>query len=221
LVLLVALLVPAASCHRKNQQKELSGVEALHTPAEPGQEEKWTEPEPEEMPKPPPAPPPPPEPTSPPPTEALGFELGQGKEAAMRRCSKLGTWGKRGASYTCSRALKGASIEAKPLLSFCGEKLCAAGAAITIEAPDFESWNARFTELKAALVALHGAPTVDVVTVPDSCKNDTFVKCLDDGTANLEATWTWKAGHRVSLTMSKKKTDDGPSAIRFVSVVGG
>ncbi|MBK9001673.1 MAG: hypothetical protein IPM35_38620 [Myxococcales bacterium] len=215
---IVLTVFPA--CYRKAKQQEQSAVEEFTAPAPPGQEEKWVAPEPKEEPKPEP-PPPPPEPTSPPPEEGLGYNFGQDKNATMLKCTKRGTWGKRGGAYTCSRPVDGAAIPGKPVLSFCDEKLCAVGVAVVVETPDHAAWSARFEEMKAALVAKHGAPTVDAITVPDTCKNETFVKCLDDGSANAEATWNWKDGHRVTLTMSKKKSDDGPSAIRFVSIVNG
>ena len=218
-LLLPLLLVPSAACHRK-PAKNQSGLDEFTTPAPPGQEEKWVEPEPEDTPKPTP-PPPPPEPTSAPPTDGLGFTLGHSKNDTMRKCSKGSTWGKRGESYTCSRGVDGAAIDGKPVLSFCGDSLCAVGVAVTVEGSEFAAWNARFDELKKALVALHGPATVDTQKIPDECKNETFTTCLDSGMAEFEATWVWKQGHKVSLTMKKKKTDDGPSAIRFVTISGG
>lgn len=214
------LLMALSACHRK-PPKQQSAVEEFTAPAPPGQEEKWVEPEPKEEPKPEP-PPPPPEPTSPPPEEGLGYKFGQSKTAVMQKCTQRGTWKKQGSSYTCSRPVKGVAFEGKPLLNFCdGDQLCAVGVAIVVEGGDFAAWNARFEELKQALVALHGPPTVEAVNVGDACKNETFLKCLDEGTASAELTWKWKQGHRVSLTMAKKKGDGGPSAIRFVSVVNG
>ena len=127
-LLLPLLLVPSAACHRK-PAKNQSGLDEFTTPAPPGQEEKWVEPEPEDTPKPTP-PPPPPEPTSAPPTDGLGFTLGHSKNDTMRKCSKRGTWGKRGESYTCSRGVDGAAIDGKPVLSFCGDSLCAVGVAV-------------------------------------------------------------------------------------------
>ncbi|MBK8999985.1 MAG: hypothetical protein IPM35_30070 [Myxococcales bacterium] len=109
----------------------------------------------------------------------------------------------------------------KPVLSFCDEKLCAVGVAVVVEGADFAAWNAKLEELKAALVALHGAPTVESSNLANTCKNDTLVTCLNDGSATAEVTWKWKQGHRVSLTMSRKTSREGPSAIRFVSIVNG
>lgn len=214
---LTLALYPA--CHPRKPKQQHDSVADFTAPAAPGKEEKWVEPEPE-SPKPAPKPAPPPEPTSPAPEEALGFKFGKNKSDASRRCSKLGTWSKRGQSYTCSKAIEGASIPGKPLVSFCDDQLCAVGVAIKVEG-EYDAWSARFEELKQALVALHGPPTVDTLTVPDTCKKEGFVKCLEDGTASAEATWKWKDGHRVTLTMSKKKSAEGPPAIRFVSVVNG
>jgi len=218
-LLLAAFVFPA--CRRK-PAKAPSAAEAFTAPPPPGEEEKWTEPEPEKE-APPPEPPPPPEPTSPPPEHALGFTFGETKTQTMRHCTKRGTWGKKQGNYYCSRAVDGAEFPGKPILSFCGDDptLCAVGVAIEVDTSDWAAWSARFEEMKQALVTAHGAPTVDTQTVDEACKGDEFVKCLDDGTASLEATWKWKQGHRVSLTMSKKKSGDGPSAIRFVSIVGG
>ena len=50
-LLLPLLLVPSAACHRK-PAKNQSGLDEFTTPAPPGQEEKWVEPEPEDTPKP-------------------------------------------------------------------------------------------------------------------------------------------------------------------------
>ena len=216
-----SILVLQAACHPK-PPKQKSGADDFTAPAPAGKEEKWTEPEEDEAPKPKPKPPPPLEPTSPPPAAGLGFEFGLAKDDAVRKCSKRGTWSKRGGSYTCSRPLEGASFPGKPVLSFCDQdKLCAVGVAIVVEGSDYAAWGARFEEMKQALVALHGPPTVETQNVADTCKNEGFVKCLDGGTASAEVTWKWKTGHRVTLSMKKKKGDDGPSAIRFVSIVNG
>jgi hypothetical protein len=221
IVVMSLLIAMSPACRRRPPQQQ-NAAAAFTAPAQPGEEEKWTEPEPEDEPPPPPPPPPPPEPTSPPPEEALGFTFGQSRNQSMRKCSRQGAWGKRDGNYYCSRALDGASVPGKPVLSFCeDDKLCAVGVVVVVDTSDWAAWNARFEELKQALVALHGAPTVDAVNVGEDCKNEGFVKCLDEGTASAEATWKWKQGHRVSLTMSKKKSGEGPSAIRLVSIVGG
>ncbi|MCK6532202.1 MAG: hypothetical protein L6Q84_04445 [Polyangiaceae bacterium] len=218
-LILPILLVPLSACHKK-PAKHQSSIDDFVAPAPPGKEEKWVEPEPEDTPK--PAPPPaPPEPTSPPPKEGLGFTFGQPVKDSKKLCSKNGTWSKKAERYTCSRAVEGASIPGKPMLSFCGDALCAVGVAVTVEGSEYTAWNARFEELKKALVTLHGPPTVDTQKIPDECKNETFTTCLDSSMAEFEATWVWKTGHKVSLTMRKKKADDGPSAIRFVSISGG
>jgi len=219
-IVVMSLLVAATPACRRRPPQQQNAAAAFTAPAPPGEEEKWTEPEPKD--EPPPPPPPPPEPTSPPPEDALGFTFGQTKTEAMRRCSRRGNWSKRDGNYHCSRPLEGVSVSGKPVLSFCnGDELCAVGTVLVVETSDWAAWSARFEELKQALVALHGAPTVDTLNVGDECKNESFLKCLDEGTASAEATWKWKAGHRVSLTMSKKKSGEGPSAIRLVSVVGG
>ncbi|MBK7585707.1 MAG: hypothetical protein IPI67_36660 [Myxococcales bacterium] len=86
--------------------------------------------------------------------------------------------------------------------------------------PDpWKSWNDRFVEMKQTLVKQHGPPTVEKQTVSAECQSERFVQCMDDGSASVEATWQWNEGHRVSLTMSRKKSGDGPSAIRYTSVV--
>lgn len=187
-------------------------------PAPPGEEEKWEEPKAEAQPK--AEPPPPPVPTSPPPVEELGFAFGKTKTQTMGACTKRGTWSKRDGNYHCSKAPEGAQFPGKPVLSFCGDALCAIGLVVVVDGNDYASWNARFMEMKQALVDKHGPPTVDTQNVGAECQNEEFVKCLDEGKASAEATWSWKEGHRLSLTMSKKKSGEGPSAIRFVSIVG-
>ena len=216
LVLSLALVAPIGC--RPPAKPQPADNSAFNSPAPAGQEEKWTVPEPKEEPK-PAEPPPPPEPTSPPPEAALGYTFGLNKQKTISACSQRGDWSKKGESYGCSKPLKEALFPGKPVLSFCDDKLCAVGVAVVVETPTYEAWNTRFEEMKKALVDLHGAPTVETTTVTDACKNDTFVKCMDDGTANTELTWKWKQGHRVSLTMGKKKSGEGPSAIRFVSIV--
>lgn len=213
------LLAAQAACARR-PPKQQSAVEEFTAPAAPGKEEKWVEPEPAEEKKPEP-PPPPPEPTSPPPEDGLGYKFGATKNESMRKCSKKGTWSKKGGNYGCSRGLESANIEGKPVLSFCDEKLCAVGTAIVVEGTDFAAWNARFEELKAELVKAHGPPTIESLNIGDECKSDKFVSCLDEGKASAEVTWKWKTGHRVSLTMAKKASGEGPSAIRFVSLTSG
>ena len=120
-LILPILLVPLSACHKK-PAKNQSSIDDFVAPAPPGKEEKWVEPEPEDTPK--PAPPPaPPEPTSPPPKEGLGFTFGQPVKDSKKLCSKNGTWSKKAERYTCSRAVEGASIPGKPMLSFCGDAL--------------------------------------------------------------------------------------------------
>jgi hypothetical protein len=215
-VLLLSLsLLALSACHRQ-QHKDESFAETFAEPAPPGQEEKWVEPEPTEAP-PAPKPPPPPVPTSPPPTANLGFTFGATKADTMRACTRQGAWGHKGESYTCSRVPDG-SVAGKPLLAFCNDALCAVGVAEIPKESDWNTWSARYAELKQALVDKHGPATSESDTVPEDCQNEQFVECLKEGKASAEAVWIWKEGHRVSIRMSAKQSAEGPPAIRLVSM---
>jgi hypothetical protein len=217
-IVALSLILAGLPACRRRPAKQPDAVAEFTQPAPAGQEEKWTEPEPQKAPEPPP---PPPEPTSPPPEQGLGFTFGLARDQTVRECSHRGSWSKKAGVYYCSRTPDESLFKGKPALSFCDDKLCAVGVAIEVETRDWEAWNARYQEMKKALIELHGPPTVENENVPEECKKDDVVKCLDDGSASAEATWNWKQGHRVSLTMSKKKSGEGPSAIRFVSIANG
>ncbi len=217
----LAVAVMVAPACRPPARAPTSSVAEFTAPAAPGKEEKWAEPEPkkeEEKPK-PAEPPPSPDPTSPPPDGGLGYTFGESKNKAVGICSQRGAWSKKGNTYVCSKPTEGAIFTGKPVLSFCDEKLCAVGVAVVVETGDYEAWKKRWDEMKKILVDLHGPPGVDVTNIDEKCQNEGFSKCLDDGTASAEATWHWKEGHRVSLTMGKKKSGEGPSAIRFAAIV--
>lgn len=175
-------------------------------------EEPEAEPEPAE-----PAPPPPAKPSSPPPAGEAGFRFGLTRKEAMNACSTRAVWRREGTNYACTEALEDPGIAGSPVLSFCDDQLCAIGVAHVPEAGDWASWNQAFEKTREALVARHGAPTATSEQIPDDCKNDQFVQCLDAGRAHKEVSWQWDR-HLVSLRMSKKKSGDGPSAIRFVSI---
>jgi hypothetical protein len=215
----LGLVVLVSAC-RPPRAGQSSQVQDFDAPAPPGQEEKWTESEPEAEAKPekPPEPPPPAAPTSPPPDSGLGFNFGMTKTKAVGVCSQRGTWSKHEGVYNCSKTPEGSFFEGKPVLIFCGDKLCAVGLATVVDAKDYPTWKARYDDMKQVLVGLHGPPTVETTNVDAKCQTDQFVQCMDDGTATVEATWNWKEGHRVSLTMGKKKSGEGPSAIRFTSM---
>ncbi len=135
----------------------------------------------------------------------------------MNACTVKGTWRRVKPNFACTKPVEDTGFGGSPVLSFCDDKLCAIGIAITPEATDFETWNQSFVKVRDVLVARHGEPTTSTETVPDECKNEKFVVCLESGTAEKELTWVWDA-HLVSLRMSKKKTSDGPPAIRLVSM---
>jgi hypothetical protein len=135
----------------------------------------------------------------------------------MAACTTRAVWRRVGTNYACTEPLEDTGFPGSPVLSFCDDRVCAIGIAVTPPASDFQSWNAAFTQLRAVLVARHGEPTSMDEQIPEECKGDKFVGCLDAGTAKRELTWKWDV-HVVTLRMSKKQSG-GPSAIRYVSML--
>jgi len=212
---LVCLLVMAAALPGCRRQTNNVNAPPSFTPEE--EEALWQEPKKPEPPPEPTEPPAPPKPTSPPPEGAAGFKFGQSKKDAMATCTLKGTWKRAKPNYSCSKPAEDAGLEGPPVLSFCDDKVCAIGIAYTPDVPEFPAWDVAYTKMKDLLVSKHGEPTTAVDTVTDDCKNEKFVVCMEAGSAEKEVTWLWD-NHFVSLRMSKKKTGDGPPAIRFVSI---
>jgi hypothetical protein len=213
-VLLMLLALPLG-CRRQN--KDATAPAPDFTPQE--EEALWEEPKKEEEEKPaePEAPPAPPKPTSPPPDGIAGFKFGQLKKDAQSACTLKGTWKRTKPNYTCSKPAEDPGLAGSPVISFCDDKVCAIGIAYTPDVPDFAAWDTAYTKMKDLLVQKHGEPTTNTDTVTDDCKNEKFVVCMESGTAEKEVSWQWD-NHVVTLRMSKKKTGDGPPAIRFVSM---
>ncbi len=215
LVLSLLVLIALLPACRRRQPPHQAGLEPA--PVVTTEPEK-AEPEPEEPKQEPAAPAPAPAaPTSPPPASEAGFSFGMAKRDAMNRCSVKGVWRRDGQNYACTLAPEDPGFEGSPVVSFCNDVVCAVGIAVTPSATDFATWDQTFGKMQAALVARHGEPTSKNDQIPDDCKNDSFVACLDDGRALRELSWQWDT-HVVTLRMSKRKSGDGPSAIRFVSM---
>jgi hypothetical protein len=68
------------------------------------------------------------------------------------------------------------------------------------------------------LIGRYGAATKSDEQIPDDCKGESFVACLDAGKARAEDLWQWEAGHKVVLRMSQKSSGEGPPAIRLISL---
>lgn len=217
IVALTLLMVALPAC-RRNQHKQQNYADTFAAPPPPGAEEKWVVKEPEEPP-PPAEPPAPPVPTSPPPTVDLGFAFGEPKETTQRACTKNGAWSKKAGVYSCSKSQDAEGFAGKPVFNFCDDKLCAVGLVVVVEEPDWHAWKQRFDEMKQVLVTRHGPPTTESQNVTPDCENESFIHCMSEGSAKVEAIWKWKEGHRVSLVMSKKQSGTGPAAIRYASVV--
>ena len=212
LPLLLVLTLPA--CRRRLPPNH-AGTAAMPAPTS-APEPEPDETEPEEEKKPPP-PPPPPKPASPPPSGEAGFAFGLSRKDAMNVCTTKAVWRREGQNYACTDAVEDPGFGGSPVLSFCDDRLCAIGVAIAPEATDWITWDQAFTKMRSVLVTRHGEPTTTNEQIPDDCKNAQFVSCLDSGRAQKELTWKWD-GHVVILRMSKKRSSDGPSAIRFVSM---
>jgi hypothetical protein len=208
-VLVCALMLAALPGCRPRQAPSWSPA---WTPAQKAEEEEESEPEP-------PPPPPPPEatkPTSPPPRAEAGFVFGQTRKQAMSSCTTRAVWRRVDGNYACTEPVESPGFEGSPVLSFCDDSLCAVGIAVTPPTTDFQSWDAAFARMRAVLVQRHGEPTRSDEQIPDECKSDKLVECLDSGAAKRELSWQWDA-HVVLLRMSRKH-GGGPSAIRFVSM---
>jgi hypothetical protein len=206
---LVCLLVALPACRRP--KPTTTGMPAP-TPTH-------SEPEPEDdepAPAPPAPPPPPAKPTSPAPTAEAGFAFGLSHRDSMNLCSTKATWRREGTNYACTAAVESPGFDGTPVLSFCDDRLCAIGIALTPSAPDWQAWDQTFTKMRDALIAKHGAPVTVADQIPDDCKNEKFQQCLEQGKAERELSWTWDT-HVTSLRMSRKKSGEGPAAIRFVS----
>jgi hypothetical protein len=185
--LLVCLLVALPACRR---QKPMTTGMPAPTPTRSAPEPEEDEPEPA-----PPAPPPAP---------------------AMNLCSTKATWRREGTNYACTAVIESPGFDGTPVLSFCNDSLCAIGIAVTPSAPDWQTWDQSFTKMRDALIAKHGQPVTVADQIPDDCKNEKFQQCLEQGKAERELSWTWDT-HVTSLRMSRKKSGEGPAAIRFVS----
>ncbi len=171
----------------------------------------------EEPPAPKPAPPPPPaKPTSAPPSAEAGFAFGLSRRDAMNLCSTRGVWRRVGENYSCTKPLEDAGLPGGPVLSFCNDAMCAIGIAYTPEGTDYGVWSEAFSKMREVLVARHGEPTEVEEQVPDECKTERIVECLEAGRASQQLLWRWD-DHVVRLTLSKKRAGEGPAAIRFVS----
>ena len=166
----------------------------------------------------PPAPPPPPKPTSPPPTAEGGFEFGLPRKKAFAACTTKHVWKRHGEHWSCTKPLEDMGFGTSPVLNFCDDVLCGVGMVVTVAESDWESWNKAFSAIRSRLVERHGQPTTSEEQIPPECRNEQFVECLKAGKASAEATWKWDEGHVVSIRMSKKKSGEGPAAIRFVSI---
>jgi hypothetical protein len=210
-VLFLAVALPG--CRRQNKE---AAAPADFSPQE--EEALWEEPKKEEeKPAEPEAPPPPPKPTSPPPEGIAGFKFGQPRKEAQATCTLKGTWKRTKPNYTCTKPAQEAGLPGPAVVSFCDEKVCAIGIAYTPDVPDFATWETAFVAMKDLLVSQHGEPTTSTDTVTDDCKNEKFVVCMESGASEREVSWQWD-NHVVTLRMSKKKSGDGPPAIRFVSM---
>lgn len=168
--------------------------------------------------KPPPAPPKPSAPTVPPPTKMAGFNFGQSRADAWQACSKKGTWKRYGEHWLCTKPLVDPGFQGSPVLSFCDDKVCAIGFAIVPDSADYKTWSATFEKIRQILIGRYGAATKSEEQIPDDCKGENFVDCLDAGKARAESLWQWTAGHKVVLRMSQKSSGEGPPAIRLVSL---
>jgi hypothetical protein len=204
------VLVALPACRRPPPMATSTPPPPAKTSEPEAEEEQQTE-------EPAPAPPPPPtKPTSPAPAGEAGFQFGLSRKESFSLCTSKATWRRDGQNYACSAVVESPGFDGAPVLSFCSDKLCAIGIAVTPAAPDYQTWDQTFIKMRDALVAKHGEPTTLSDKIPDDCRNEKFQECLTSGKAERELTWTWDA-HVVSLRMSKKKSGDGSPAIRFIS----
>jgi hypothetical protein len=213
LLVFCALMVAALPACRPRKQSSAPAWTPPRATAEPEEEEEEAEA------RPPPSPAPPVEtvPTSQPPVGEAGFVFGQTRKQAMAACTTRAVWRRVGSNYACTEPIEDPGFEGSPVVSFCDDRVCAVGIALTPATSDFRSWDAAFANVRGVLVSRHGEPTTTDEQIPEACKNDGFVACLDGGTAKRELSWKWDV-HVVVLRMSKKQ-DGGPSAIRFVSML--
>ncbi len=217
-ILLALACITLAACRRPGPAGPGGGP--IQTPGlslDDPEPEPASEPPKQEKPKPPPVP----ElskPKAPPPKSLAGFSFGQERKDAWKACSTKGTWKRYGKAWLCTKSLEDPGFEGSPALSFCADKVCAIGFAITPEASDYKTWAEAHDKIKKVFTDRYGAPTKSDDQVPEECKTDTFVDCLTAGKAKTEAQWLWDEGHKIVLRMSKKRQGEGPPAIRLVSM---
>ncbi|MBX3130707.1 MAG: hypothetical protein KF718_28575 [Polyangiaceae bacterium] len=180
------------------------------------------EPEPEAEPAPskPETPPPPPTPTSPPPDAEAGFAFGLPRREAMNLCTKKFVWRRHGEHHACTKPVQDPGLPGSPVLSFCGDTLCAVGVAHTPTSRAWTAWSEPFEAMRARLIERHGEPTSVTDELAEDCKSERLVECLESKTTKRELIWKWDS-HVIRLTMGLKTSGEGPAAIRFVSMRTG
>jgi hypothetical protein len=210
---LVLALVPLGGCRRRPAkqpaQPQPAPVAVAPKPVKP--------PEPPPLPPPPPPPPEPPRPSSPPPEGEAGFSFLQARRDAIAACTKRGVWRRDGNNYVCTKPPVDPGFPGSVVLSLCDEVVCAIGMAHVPAGADYQHWDEAFTKVRDVLVSRHGEPTSASEQIPEECKNERFVECLNAGTASRELEWKWDE-HVLSLRMSKKRGAEGAAAIRLVSL---
>ena len=219
LALLLALAcLTLAACRRPGPPGAAGGpVETSGLSLDDPEPEPESTPEPTKEKKKPPPPKEPAKPKEPPPKSLAGFSFGQERKEAWKACTTKGTWKRYGKAWLCTKSLEDPGFKGSPALSFCADKVCAIGFAITPEASDYKAWAETHDKIKKVFTERYGAPTKTDEQIPEECKTDKFVECLTEGKAKTEAHWLWDE-HKIVLRMSKKQQGEGPPAIRLVSM---
>ena len=141
------------------------------------------------------------------PDKVAGFERGSSLETVQSVCSAAGQeFQAAGKQATCSGTGEDLGFAASTAFEFCDDELCGLQLEAAGTAPAKLVSNLK--TLKQALVNRYGEPQSNEVRYPQSCQGDALAKCLAEGQAYFEYSWTWKSGEAIKLKLGDRQKQD-------------
>lgn len=152
---------------------------------------------------------------SPAPTGAAGFQFGESKEDAQRRCETAAMiWDGTAERPACSGNSAALGLSARIALELCDGRVCA----IAIEHKPRGNWSTSIAGLKATLEAKYGRPSSGESSgiIPKECRTEAeFTQCLESSALSLQFEWRWPSGESLKLAVGKLEPAT-PASVRLV-----